>query len=85
MAETSLQRVPLRCYIIIRTPRQGDFPIAGNKERLLANPGLVQKRSGFFGFYPEKFVEFDHVIESQHGNINGIVVVTKGHIAFEKY
>ncbi|MNJ41044.1 6-aminohexanoate-dimer hydrolase [compost metagenome] len=37
------------------------------------------------GIDPEKFAELDPVIESEYSNINGIVIVRKGYIAYEKY
>ncbi|WP_339203890.1 serine hydrolase [Paenibacillus sp. FSL K6-3182] len=37
------------------------------------------------GLDTEKFSELNHLIKTQYSNLNGIVVVHKGYIAFEKY
>jgi len=43
-----------------------------------ANPATLK-------IVPEKFMELDHIIKSEYGNLNGIVVIRRGYIAFEKY
>jgi CubicO group peptidase (beta-lactamase class C family) len=37
------------------------------------------------GMDPCKLNEIEKIIETQHGNINGIIIVRKGYIVFEKY
>jgi CubicO group peptidase (beta-lactamase class C family) len=34
---------------------------------------------------PEKLMELDRIIESEYDNLNGIVVIRRGYIVFEKY
>jgi CubicO group peptidase (beta-lactamase class C family) len=37
------------------------------------------------GMAPEKFTDLERMIKSQYQNINGIVIVRKGYIVYEKY
>jgi CubicO group peptidase (beta-lactamase class C family) len=37
------------------------------------------------GMDPRKFTDLDHMVKAQHGNVNGIVIVRKGYIVFERY
>jgi CubicO group peptidase (beta-lactamase class C family) len=37
------------------------------------------------GMDPEKFTDLEHMLKSQYRNINGIVIVRKGYIVFERY
>jgi CubicO group peptidase (beta-lactamase class C family) len=37
------------------------------------------------GIDAEKLTELEHMVTSQHSNVNGIVIVRKGYIVYEKY
>lgn len=48
------------------------------REWRTANPTSV-------GMDQEKFTTLEHMVKSQYRNINGMVVVRKGHVVFERY
>jgi len=49
-----------------------------NQEWRTADPASL-------GMSSKKFTELDHLVKSQYRNINGIVIVRKGHVVFERY